>query len=48
MRGEDLLGERAKGLEARRHPEQVGVYAADIWEDSYAFCPERSVTMLQS
>ena len=39
------LGERAKRLEAQCHPEPVGVNAADMWRESHASYPERSVVV---
>ena len=39
------MGERAKRLEARSHPDRVGVYAAGIWEESHASYPERSAVL---
>jgi hypothetical protein len=36
------LGERAKRLEARYHPEDVEVDAAGIWDEGHAHYPGRS------
>jgi hypothetical protein len=39
------MGERANRLEARCHSDGTVVYAADVWEESHASYPERSVAM---
>ena len=43
IRGVYEMGERAKRLEARCHPDRVGVYAAGMWGEGHASYPGRPV-----
>ncbi len=45
IRGVHVVGERANGLEARCHPDRVGVYAAGMWGEGHASYPGRPVRL---
>jgi len=45
--GVRLVGERAKILEARWHPDRAGAYAASRWGEDHASYPGRSARLPQ-
>ncbi len=45
IRGVRQVGERAHRLEARCHPDLLGVYAAGMWGEGHASYPGRSARL---